>query len=153
MNKRTAFLLVIIAIGLTSLSQAPGLLAAGSPHSVPATAARVRGVWKVTKVSIDPSATVSALLDNDPSYFGATVTFAGNAITWNTDHTNGKGTYDSCNKPNYSISPHTSGLYVVKCSNNASGIDATVKMVNYNTLILNWYDGGILTLTRVSSGS
>jgi hypothetical protein len=153
MKRSVASLLVLLPISLTALSGAPILLAANSAQSTPAVAARVRGVWTVTKVSTDPSAKVAALLDNDPAYFGAMVTFTGDAITWDSSKTNGKGTYDTCKNPHYSISSDTPGFYAIKCSNDSSGFDTTIKSVNHDTLIMNWYDGGILTLMRKSFGT
>jgi hypothetical protein len=148
MKKAVASFITALAIGLTSLSGLAAPLVTNSAQSVPATSARVRGIWTVTKVRTDPNLKVAALLDDDPAYMGAMVTFAADAITWNSGKTNGKGTYDSCKNPKYSMSSDNPGFYSVKCDGDSSGFEMTVKPVNHDTLILNWYDGGILTLTR-----
>jgi hypothetical protein len=148
MKKPVAVLIVSLAIGFALLGEGTTLLAANSVHSELATSARVRGAWTVTKVRTDPNLKVAALLDDDPAYMGAIVTFAGDAITWNSAKTNGKGTYDACKHPSYAMSADNPGFYAVKCDGDTSGFEMTVKPVNADTLIVNWYDGGILTLTR-----
>ena len=104
------------------------------------------GTWTITRVSTDPKAPVAALVDNDPSYFGATLTFTADAIRWDTSKTNGKGTYDGCDKPSYTKA--TSAGRAVRCGSEAWGPNATLKSAGPRTFILQWYDGGILTLTK-----
>jgi len=109
------------------------------------------GKWSVTKVGTSPEARVSALLDNDPSYMGAILSFSTAAITWDTRRTNKKGTYDNCSNPGYGPSRDGQGFYAIKCGNNVWGFGVTFKVVNQNRMLLKWYDDGILTLVRQGS--
>lgn len=99
----------------------------------------------------DPTLKVAALLDDDPSYIGATITFKSDAMSWNKAESKGNGNYSNCEKPTYAVSSEEPGYYAIKCGD-SSDFDATVKAVNHDKLILNWFDGGILTLTRTRSG-
>jgi hypothetical protein len=106
------------------------------------------GKWTVTKVGTPPDAVVAALVDNDPSYMGAILSFSADAITWDASKTNKKGTYDNCSNPGYGPSRDGQGFYAIKCGNDVWGFGVTFKVVNQNTMLLKWYDNGILTLTR-----
>jgi hypothetical protein len=153
MKKVTTYRLTRLAVGLAALSFAPWLLAGNSPQAATGIAAQVRGTWRVTKVTSDPALKVAALWDNDPAYLGAVLTFSNDAVSWNSAKTNGKGTYDNCKKPNYVASSDEPGYYTIKCGSDSSGFDTTIKAISHDTLILNWYDGGILTLTRKNSAA
>jgi hypothetical protein len=147
--KRSATLpIILIAMALTGLGEVSRPLAADGPQDKQVVAARIEGVWTVTKVATDPNATVSALLDDDPAYIYATLTFSSDAITWISSKTNGKGNYDSCKAPTYSVLPDDLGFYAIKCTGDSSDFHPAIKAVNHDTLILKWYDGGILTMTR-----
>lgn len=148
MKKSVALPTMSLAIFLAGVCNVSGAIAAENPQNKSFSAAQVAGVWKITKVRTDPSAAVSALLDDDPSYVNATVTFSRDAMAWNSAKTNGKGNYDLCKSPTYSASPDHPGAYAITCSGDLSGFHSTVEVINHDTLILNWYDGGILTLTR-----
>jgi hypothetical protein len=147
-KRSVALLLMLMAMTLAGLSVVASAVGADNLQASQISAARVKGIWTVTKVSTDPHAAVAALLDDDPAYINATVTFSSDAMTWNSSKTNGKGNYDSCKGPTYSASPDDPGFYEIKCSGDSSDFHPTVKAFNRDTLILKWYDGGILTLTR-----
>jgi hypothetical protein len=148
MKKFVALLTMMLAMTNVCVSNVSGVLAADNPQNKSLVASQIEGSWTVTKVRTDPSSAVAALLDDDPAYVNATVTFAPNAMTWNSSKTNGKGNYDSCKAPTYSASPDHPGFYAIQCSGDSSDFHPTVKAMNHDTLMLNWYDGGILTLMR-----
>jgi hypothetical protein len=148
MKKFVALPVTLLALLLVGSGDVSSAIAAQTPQTKPFSAAQVAGVWKVTKVRTDPKSAVAALLDDDPSYVNATVAFSPDAMTWNSSKTNGKGNYDNCKAPTYAASSDTPGAYAITCSGDSSEFHPTVKPVSRDTLILNWYDGGILTLTR-----
>lgn len=112
-----------------------------------ATTFPLQGVWKVVKVRTDPTMTISALSDDDPRYLGAQVIVTGTSIVWNPKGTSGKGTYSTCTEPQYPRIAETSRAYAVKCGRDAWYF----KRIDRNTVTLNWYDGGVLTLKRASA--
>jgi hypothetical protein len=104
------------------------------------------GTWTVTGVRNDPSMTITALVDDDPSYMGAKLSVASSGITWMTGATNGEGTYDDCAAPRFAPS---GGAIAVVCAGAPWGPpDAVLKPLGHDRLELTWYDGGILALTR-----
>lgn len=103
------------------------------------------GTWTVSQVRNDPSMTVTALVDDDPAYFGATLTFSAGGVTWGTAQTNGEGTYDPCGAPRFTAA---GGAIAVACGGRPWGPGATLKPLSRDRLELTWYDGAILTLSR-----
>lgn len=152
MSKAIAFQAAKLVICFLIVKQTPALLAADAPGNGVAIAGGLRGVWIVTKVMPDPNLAVARLLNNDPKYFGASLTFTRDAVSWDSSKTDGNGSYYNCNKPAYVISTDTPGFYAVTCDSDSPAFNATVKAIDRDTMILNWYDGGILTLTRKSAG-
>ncbi|MBP7001312.1 hypothetical protein [Amaricoccus sp.] len=119
-----------------------GLGLAGAASAAPVSAL---GTWVVTKVENDPGMRATALVDDDPSYLGAVLRIAPSGITWDTGRTNGEGTYDGCAAPR--LAPGAGGV-AVTCGGAAWGPGATLTPLGANRLRLDWYDGGVLTLTR-----
>lgn len=114
---------------------------------VAASAAQVSalGTWSVTGVEADRTMPVTAVGDGDPAYMGAELSVTPTRIVWNTGATNGEGTYDDCASPRLVASgPAIS----VMCGGEAWGPEATLTPLSADRLRLDWYDGGILTLTR-----
>lgn len=104
------------------------------------------GTWTVTKVRSDPSMTITALVDDDPAYIGATLTVAATRISWATGTSNGEGTFDDCAAPRFAAS---GGAIAVTCAGVPWGPpDAVLTPLGPDRLELSWYVGGILTLTR-----
>ncbi len=106
------------------------------------------GSWKVTAAGPSPDASVSALVKNDPSYMGAMMSVTTGTVSWDTSKTNQKGTYDTCTHPSFGPTRGAHGFYAITCDGKPWGFGASFRMVDQNTMLLKWYDGGVLTLTR-----
>ena len=143
--------LTCLAISFVGFAGIPALAhstTASASHVLPVTRALAAGKWKVTKVEVSPEVRVAALGDNDPEYQGAVITINSDAIAWDVSATNKKGNYESCARPTYAPSTDQPGLTAIQCNGKPWGFGVTVKAVSKNTLVLDWYDDGILTLTR-----
>ncbi len=111
-------------------------------------AVSAQGIWTVTAVRSDPDLMVSALLDDDPAYMGATLTVSSGAITWAKGRSSGAGTFGDCARPAFVQSSATPGSLDVTCGGAPWGPDASLRPLAHDRLELAWYDGGLLTLTR-----
>ena len=119
--------------------------------------AALNGDWQVTGVAVkDTPSGIQALVDNDPQYMGAVISFQPGKIVWL------KGTktrpvdpsIDNCTQaPKLTPAEHNSdddggpvpGGYNVMCGSDAWGI---VVPVSADTIKIYYYDNGILTLRR-----
>lgn len=132
----------------------PPLLAATADYTM------LEGSWRVDAVHVDSSG-VQAVVDNDPQYMGAVVTFSADHILWE------KGTSqrpidpatDNCLKsptltPAGENDPEQGyqvvGGFNVICGNEPWGPGAVVTVPVNDTLTLYWYDGAILSLKKRS---
>jgi hypothetical protein len=136
-----------------------GLLLAGAPAAwgQGLSYAALTGSWQVTGVAVkDSPSGIQALVDNDPQYMGAVVSFQPDKIIWL------KGTkarpidpaIDNCTQaPRLTPAAHNSdddggpvpGGYNMLCGSDAWGI---VVPVSTDTIKIYYYDNGILMLRR-----
>jgi hypothetical protein len=122
---------------------AAAVLAAGP---VAAASFSAVGTWTVSQVRNDPSMQVTALVDDDPAYMGAKLTIAPDGIRWAKGASNGEGTYDDCRRPGFVLT--AAGLEVVCDGGDWGPPEAVLRPLSRDRLELEWYDGGILTLSR-----
>ncbi len=105
-------------------------------------------LWEVTGVANAPDMAVTALVDDDPAYLGAVLTLSEAAIEWDTAATNGTGQYDVCLQPVFTGQSDGPDEVAVTCLGAPWGPGATLDVQAANRMVLDWYDGGRLTLTR-----
>jgi hypothetical protein len=125
-----------------------GFFAAAVLAGLPVAAASVSavGTWTVSKVRNDPSMDVTALVDDDPAYMGAKLTIAPDAIRWAKGRSNGEGTYDDCRRPAFVRT--AAGLEVLCDGGDWGPPEAVLRPLSADRMELEWYDGGVLTLSR-----
>ncbi|CAO98245.1 hypothetical protein [Erwinia tasmaniensis] len=140
---------------LASLLVTQPLLAATPDYS------SLQGTWQVDAVKVADSP-VQAVVDNDPQYMGAEVTFSADKIVWN------KGTpqrpidpsIDNClHKPTLTVAGKNDPEqgyqiddgFTVLCGAEpwGPGAGAVVTRPENGMLTLFWYDGAILSLKKV----
>lgn len=132
----------------------PPLLAATPDYAM------LEGSWRVDAVHVDSSG-VQAVVDNDPQYMGAVVTFSASNILWEkgTSQRSIDPATDNCLK-SPTLTPagendpeqgyQVAGGYNVMCGSDPWGPGAVVTLPVNDTLTLYWYDGAILSLKKRS---
>ena len=104
------------------------------------------GIWKVSAVANEPDMAVTELVDNDPSYLGATLAVSAAAIRWAKGASDGTGIFDGCTAP--AFTPAADGKNAVTGGGSPWGPGAILTPLSHDRLKLEWHDGGVLTLTR-----
>jgi hypothetical protein len=133
----------------------PLLLAVSLAVATPALAAEATpqtlvGTWEVTGVEVADSP-VQALVKNDPTYMGAVLEISAEKLIWTkgTDTRPIDPTIDNCDAaPSFT---ETDGNLYTSCGDAPWGPGdqgGAFHQVSENEITLDWYDGGILTLTR-----
>ena len=127
------------------------LLHAGQAAAAPFSYDDIVGAWRVDDLRLASEDGVQALSPNDPQYVGAVVEFGLNRIRWL------KGTptrpidpaIDNCDQTP-AISLGGGGL-TIACGGDGWGPSpgAVVRPVAGGRIEISWFDGGILTLSRV----
>ncbi len=123
------------------------------------TYAELIGTWQVSTVAV-ASDGMSTLVDDDPQFMGAVVEFSADKIVWL------KGTaarpinpdIDNCDAPpkltsagsdNPKSAFQVEGGFNVLCGEGEWGPGGVVRPAGGGTVILHWYDQGLLTLKRL----
>ena len=136
-----------------------GLLVASGPVARAAdfTYAALNGSWQVTGVAVrDTPSGIQALVDNDPQYMGAVISFQPDKIIWlqGTKTRPIDPSIDDCPQaPKLTPAAHNSdddggpvpGGYNIICGSDAWGI---VVPVSADRIKIYYLDNGILTLQR-----
>ncbi|AUX74417.1 hypothetical protein [Erwinia pyrifoliae] len=147
----------MIKLILASLLVSQPLLAATPDYS------SLQGIWQVEAVKVVDSP-VQAVVDNDPQYMGAEVTFSANNIVWNkgTPQRPIDPTIDNCQqKPTLTAAGNNdpeqgyqvTGGFNVLCGAEPWGPGAVVTPPQKGKMTLYWYDGAILSLKKVMTQS
>lgn len=141
---------LLITVLLASVSQLS--CAASLSYTV------LQGRWQVQAVHVSSDG-IQAVVENDPQYMGAEVTFSSDKIIWT------KGTreraidpaIDNCSdKPNLTPADHNdpemsyrvADGFNVLCGKQPWGPGAVVTVPTRGTMTLYWYDGAILAMKR-----
>ncbi|NNS09616.1 hypothetical protein [Erwinia sp. JH02] len=120
--------------------------------------ATLEGIWHVDAVHVD-STGIQAVMENDPQYMGAVVTFSSNKIMWSqgsaqrtidpaTDNCLKRPTLTSADENDPEDSYQVAGGYNVICGDEPWGPGAVVTAPVNDTLTLYWFDGAILVLKK-----
>ena len=116
------------------------------------------GTWRVARVTVNSDG-MQALQDDDPAYMGAVVQFSADKIVWlkGTDKRPIDAENDNCSAAPR-LSPATArntetvfqvdGGFNVICGSYGWGPTAVLLPDSGGTVLLYWYDNGILTLKR-----
>ncbi len=116
------------------------------------------GIWRVSGVAVNSDG-MSTLVDDDPQFLGAVLEFGVDKIVWL------KGTpvrpiepqLDNCDAPpkvtsagsdNPGSNFQVEGGFNILCGEGDWGPGGVVQPVDANTMILRWYDNGLLRLIR-----
>lgn len=120
--------------------------------------AALEGSWRVDAVHVDRSG-IQAVVENDPQYMGAEVTFSPDKILWNkgtqqrpvdpaTDNCMKKPTLTPAEENDPEQGYQVPGGFNVICGDEPWGPGAVVTVPVKGTLTLYWYDGAILVLKK-----
>lgn len=111
--------------------------------------AELVGDWEVTAVAVDDSG-IQALVKDDPAYMGAVLSIGEESLVWTkgTDTRPIDPAIDDCAEgANFAL---MDGAYTVACGTGAwgPGDGAVITLLGEDEITVDWYDGGLLTLTR-----
>ncbi|MTD29157.1 hypothetical protein [Erwinia sorbitola] len=120
--------------------------------------ATLEGTWQVDAVHVDSSG-IQAVVENDPQYIGAEVTFSPDKILWTkgtpqrpvdpaTDNCLKKPQLTSADENDPENGYQVAGGFNVICGDEPWGPGAVVTKPVNDTLTLYWYDGAILELKK-----
>ena len=115
------------------------------------------GVWHVVRVDVNSDG-MSTLVDDDPQFMGAAVEFSTHKIRWLKAAARPiDPAIDNCSEPPKVTSAgvdnplsnfRVEGGFNILCGDGDWGPGGVVRPVDAETVVLFWYDKGILTLKR-----
>lgn len=117
------------------------------------------GSWRVNEVAVQPGP-VQAVIDNDPQYVGAEISFNHNAIVWKkgsatreidaaTDNCGATPTFTRADDNDPEEGYQVAGGWNVICGKEPWGPGAVISMSANQKMTLWWYDGAILSLQKI----
>lgn len=137
-----------LMMSVSSLAAAPGKLKY----------ADLIGIWRVSGVAVNSDG-MSTLVDDDPQFLGAVLEFSVDKIVWlnGTPARSIVPEVDNCDAPpkvtsagpdNPASNFQVEGGFNVLCGDEDWGPGGVVQPVDADTMILRWYDNGLLRLLR-----
>ncbi|EOS95485.1 hypothetical protein ETR_08326 [Erwinia tracheiphila PSU-1] len=115
----------------------------------------LQGRWQVQAVHINSDG-IQAVVENDPQYMGAEVTFSSDNIIWTKgtkdraiDNCTGKPRLTPADKNDPQISYQVAGGFNVVCDKQPWEPGAVVTVPENGTITLYWYDGAILSMNKI----
>lgn len=138
---------------MAALLVSPSLLAAEPDYKT------LLGTWQVDAVHVDTSG-VQAVVDNDPKYMGAEVTFSADNILWTkgtpqqpidaaSDNCQHTPTLTSASENDPEDGYQIAGGFNVICGDQPWGPNAVITLPKNDRMTLYWYDGAILSMKKL----
>ncbi|MEW5291008.1 hypothetical protein ABW286_17785 [Erwinia papayae] len=118
----------------------------------------LQGRWQVKAVQVNGDG-IQAVVENDPQYMGAEVTFSADKIIWTKgtkdraidpaiDNCTGQPTLTPADHNDPEMGYRVANGFNVVCGKQPWGPGAVVTVPVRNTMTLYWYDGAILTMKK-----
>ncbi|MCX8958883.1 hypothetical protein [Erwinia psidii] len=118
----------------------------------------LQGRWQVQSVHVNSDG-IQAVVENDPQYMGAEVTFSSDSIIWTKgtkdrpidpaiDNCSGKTSLTPADHNDPEMGYQVAEGFNVLCGKQPWGPGAVVTSPVRNTMTLYWYDGAILTMKK-----
>ena len=124
---------------LTTVIEEPDAIKPGASDDQQTRVEDLTGDWKITAVNVAPGP-VQAVSKDDPALLGAVLSISPERMVWKPHK--GSTFTDACEAPQ--IGPDD----VVGCAQGRFGPRDTKLTEGRGTIVIDWYDGAILTLTR-----